>query len=389
MKLFRFIVSIALLPTWLFAEDVAQDDTRLARSAAQTCHEVIAATYEDSVIAAVKLQQGISAFLAKPDAAGLELAKQRWLEARKIYLLTETCRFCGGPIDAKNGPEEMLNSWPIDESVIDQVEGSPVLSIVEDEKRFPVINAELLMQQNMKEGEKNITCGWHAVEFLLWGQDTEPTAAGQRAFTDYTTAPFAKRRGEFLQSASDLLVVQLKKLSSDWKKGAEKNHRSTVDAMEPDEALRNVVKGMLMLSGFELANERIMVACETQAQEEEQSCFSDSTNQDMQCNIQGMLNLWNGSYRRVDDTKVEGPSMKQLTAGRDAELANQIDQLLNEALNMANALPRFDQAILEPITGPGQLALRALSKKLTEVSASLRHFAMRMGRPFTAEELEG
>ena len=159
MKLFRFIVSIALLPTWLFAEDVAQDDTRLARSAAQTCHEVIAATYEDSVIAAVKLQQGISAFLAKPDAAGLELAKQRWLEARKIYLLTETCRFCGGPIDAKNGPEEMLNSWPIDESVIDQVEGSPVLSIVEDEKRFPVINAELLMQQNMKEGEKNITCG--------------------------------------------------------------------------------------------------------------------------------------------------------------------------------------------------------------------------------------
>jgi putative iron-regulated protein len=389
MKRFLWIVSMALLPLWLLAEEPAEDDTRLARSVAQTSHEIIAATYEDTLISSEKLQTAISAFLAEPDAAGLEQAKQRWLEARQRYLFTETCRFCGGPIDAKNGPEEMLNSWPIDESVIDRVEGSPVLSIVEDEKRFPEINAELLMRENAKEGEKNITCGWHAIEFLLWGQDTEPAAAGQRVFTDYTTEPFAKRRGKFLQSATDLLVVQLRGLSHEWKKGAEKNHRSTVDGMEPDEALRNVVKGMLMLSGFELANERIMVACETQAQEEEQSCFSDSTNQDMQCNIRGMLNLWNGSYRRVDGTSVEGPSMKKLTMGRDADLGNQIDQLLNEALTMAIALPRFDQAILEPVTGPGQLALRALSKKLTEVSASLRHFAMRMGRPFTAEELEG
>ena len=389
MKRFLCFVGLVLFPTWVLSNEPADDDTRLARATAQNCHEVIAVTYEDTAIAAEKLQQTISAFLAKPDAAGHELAKQRWLEARKIYLLTETYRFCGGPIDAKNGPEEMLNSWPIDESVIDQVEGSPVLSIIEDEKRFPVITAELLMQQNMKEGEKNITCGWHAVEFLLWGQDTEPAAAGQRKFTDYTTAPFAKRRGEFLQSASDLLVVQLRKLSNDWKKGAEKNHRSTVDAMEPDEALRNVVKGMLMMSGFELANERIMVACETQAQEEEQSCFSDSTNLDMQFNVQGMVNLWSGSYQRIDGTKVHGPSMKELTAGRDAELANQIDQLLNEALNMTIALPRFDQAILEPVTGPGQVAMRALSKKLTEISASLRHFALRMGRPFTPEELEG
>ena len=372
------------------AVDPDAEDARLAAAAAQTCFRIIEANYDDAVRAAEAMELAVKAFAAAPDAAGLARARAEWCAARAAYAPTEAYRFSGGPIDAEGGPEELLNAWPIDESVIDRVPGSAVVSIIEDAAEHPVIDDAVLTRLNMREGEKNITCGWHAVEFLLWGQDRRTDGAGDRPAADFTTTPHAGRRREFLVAAASGIVPRLAAVRDAWRPGVAGNHRAQMEARDADEALRTVVKGMIMLAGFELASERIGVPCETCLQEDEQSCFSDTTLDDVRGNVKGIVQLWEGRCRRRDGSLVTGASLRDLTDSRDAALAAKLDELMAEVQRAAAAVPgRFDQAILEGADGAGKQALRRLAASLDELSTTLKEFAARMGRPFSAAELEG
>ena len=63
--------------------------------------------------------------------------------------------------------------------------------------------------------EANVASGYHAIEFLLWGQDLNGTkpGAGKRPATDYNTAGCTNghcdRRAQYLKAATDLLVSDL------------------------------------------------------------------------------------------------------------------------------------------------------------------------------------
>jgi putative iron-regulated protein len=366
------------------------EDARLAEAAAATCFRVISATYDDSLLTSRRMESAVRAFAAAPSEESLATARRAWFQARRVYALTEAFRFSGGPIDDEDGPEEWLNAWPLDESVIDRVPESPVVSIIENAADYPVIDSALLVRLNMKEGEKNITCGWHAVEFLLWGQDTSADGPGNRPVSDFSAAPHADRRCRYLEAAASGVVSHLETVASAWRKDGGNNYRAAVEARPADESLRSVVKGMIMLAGFELASERIGVPCETRLQEEEQSCFSDTTSDDIRGNIAGIVNLWKGRYVTVAGQKVGGISLQYLTKVRDAALARELDARIADVEEAASRVPdRFDNAVVGAPDAPGQLALRDLAAKLTALAVDLRGFAARMGRPFTAAELEG
>ena len=64
--------------------------------------------------------------------------------------------------------------------------------------------------------EANVASGYHAIEFLLWGQDLNGTnaGAGERPYTDYVVGEGCSngncaRRAEYLQAASSLLIQDL------------------------------------------------------------------------------------------------------------------------------------------------------------------------------------
>ena len=160
---------------------------------------IVHASYVDSLNLAKNMQETINAFMESPSAESLEKAKQSWIDSRFPYLQTEVYRFYGGPIDDEDGPEGLLNAWPMDESYVDYVKGSPKSGIINNPADYPEITQELLLSLNEKEGEENISCGYHAIEFLLWGQDFNSDGPGNRPFTDYTTAANAERRKEFLK----------------------------------------------------------------------------------------------------------------------------------------------------------------------------------------------
>lgn len=328
--------------------------------------DIVLAGYQDSYSKAVELKNAIDAFVAAPSEAGFTEAKQAWLDAREPYGQTEAFRFSGGPIDDENGPEGALNAWPLDENYIDYVQGLPDAGIINDPVNHPNITAAYLETLNEVGGETNISIGYHAIEFLLWGQDLSASSAGMRPYTDYLTtggtASNQDRRGDYLTACAELLVAHLEEVVSEWEVGG--LYRSTFLAMESDEAITNILTGIGTLSKSELAGERMFTALDNQDQEDEHSCFSDNTDRDIVTNAMGIHNVIQGSYTRTNGSVVSGYSLIQLVAAKDAELSTELNTLSDEVITKVNLIgDPFDQAIIAEQAGgngPIMQAIRAL-----------------------------
>jgi putative iron-regulated protein len=311
--------------------------------AVKTYSEIVLASYEDSLSTAQALQTAVDALVATPSEATLQAAKDAWLASRVPYLQTEVYRFYDGPIDnATDGPEGMLNAWPLDEHYIDYTTEDATAGIVNSDQ---TIDAAGLRDLNEKDGDANIATGYHAVEFLLWGQDLSETGPGARPHTDYLdSAANHDRRGLYLKTAAAMIVEDLQTLVNAWKVDA--TYRKDIEDAESKEGVRRIMTGMIVLSGFETGGERLKTAYDNMDQEDEHSCFSDNTHVDMIEDVRGVQNVWLGSYTRVDGSKVEGSSLKDAIADVDSALADRLTSEIADSLAKANDLPTpFDQAI--------------------------------------------
>ena len=355
------------------AAPVPTEGEELAKDARVTYANIALASYEDSLEVARALDDALTAFVAEPSESGLDAARLAWLESREPYLQTEVYRFYDGPIDnPDDGPEGLMNAWPLDENYIDYTEDMPEAGIINDPEQE--ITADNLAELNEGGGEKNISTGYHAIEFLLWGQDFDYDAPGSRPYTDYVTdgsgtAENQDRRGEYLLTVSGLLLENLEGLVDEWDVGVSDNYRAeflSVNAVT--ESLRRMLTGMILLSGNETGGERLQAALDTGEREDEHSCFSDNTKRDMVQDVQGVLNVWEGHYTRLDDDDVEGVGVGDVVRADDQALAGEIDDKLAECLELANALEDpFEQEIM-PSNTDGRARVEALIVALQELS---------------------
>ena len=339
--------------------------------------ELVSANYQDVLASALSLQKAIKALTAAPSAQGLDDAKKAWLAAREFYGQTEAFRFYSGPIDDDKGPEGRLNAWPLDESYIDSVAGKPKAGIVNNRKI--TINKATLAKLNERGGEENIAAGWHAIEFLLWGQDQSDTGPGNRSFEDFVDGKTANadRRRTYLNVVTELLMDDLGFLVKAWAP-ASKNYRARFE-QGGIQSVRKMIVGLGSLSRGELAGERLEVAMNTQDKEDEHSCFSDNTHRDAATNAQGIQNVWLGSYQRMDGTPLQGPSLKDLVALKNPALADKVSQQIARSVAYANAIQApFDREILGAKDAPGRIRVQKTidslvqqSKDLTEAAAAL------------------
>tara|TARA_Y100000766_G_scaffold7548_2_gene5612 strand:- start:7753 stop:8940 length:1188 start_codon:yes stop_codon:yes gene_type:complete len=349
---------------------------------------IVHASYSDSLELAKSMMTKIQSFLESPTEKGFEEAKESWINSRFPYLQTEVYRFYGGPIDDEDGPEGLLNAWPMDEAYVDYVKESPESGIINNTKDYPEITKDLLISLNEKEGEENISCGYHAVEFLLWGQDFNADGPGNRPFTDYTTAANADRRKKFLMVTVDLLIENLESLVNDWAPD-QKNYRDSFVNSQPKDSFQKILLGMTLLSGFELAGERILVAYESKAQEDEHSCFSDTTHNDAIYDIIGIKNVWTGKYTRADGSVIDGPGVRDFGSSVDAELTEKIDTSLSSALKKSMEVPRpFDQAILAEEGSATSKSIISLIEELESTADSFVVMAEKSGVKVSREPEE-
>jgi putative iron-regulated protein len=351
----------------------------LKRSIVRHYADLVHANYTDALIAARKLETAIESFLSKPSEPALKQARQAWIDARLPYLQTEACRFYDGPIDEVEG---FINAWPIDENLIDYVADEPNAGIVNDPVKYPAITTELIAELNEKQGERSITTGFHAIEFLLWGQDRRPDGAGERSSKDYTEAKNAVRRGAYLRAATHLLVNHLRQVADAWAPDRTNNYRAQFLALEPEVAIGRILKGLGSLSGPELSGERLTVAYQTKEQEDEHSCFSDTTHLDVQYDALGIENIYFGRYVRTDGTKIVGASIHDLLTKENPALAATLAAQIRESVRAARAIPApFDQAVLGADSTPGRQAVRQAIKAFQAQADTIAKVAAALGIP--------
>ncbi len=340
----KALLSLFLIAAVFSCKEDDLEPTQVSKTEVLTTYaEIVYANYEDAVSTAKVLQTAINDFLAAPSEEGLIKARQAWIDSRNPYGQTEAFRFYGGPIDSEDGPEGLINGWPLDESYIDYVEGNANSGIINDAVSYPVIDAQTLIDANENGSETNLSTGYHAIEFLLWGQDLYEDSPGKRAYTDYTTAPNAARRAEYLKVVTDLLIENLTEVMDAWAPSAA--YRASFIA-GGDESIAKMFRGIGALSKGELAGERMTVALANKDQEDEHSCFSDNTRADIEMNFRGIRNVYVGAYERVDGSQVTGASLADLVNEKDLVKNETILNLLSATFGSIIGIPQpFDSAL--------------------------------------------
>ncbi len=360
-------------------DDDTDTNAALKQEIKENYANLVYQNYKDSYDAAVDLQTAINTLVATPTQTNLDAAKQAWLDAREYYGQTEAFRFSNGPIDDEDGPEGLINAWPLDEGYIDYVTGNATAGIVND--TTVTIDAATLEGLNEQGGETNIALGFHAIEFLLWGQDSPDASLetpGNRPYTDFVTdgsgtANNQARRGQYLTVTAALLVDHLEQMVNEWNTSGN-NYRATFLGLSNDVALTNVLTGLGVLSKGELAGERIFVAYDNQDQEDEHSCFSDNTHRDIILNAKGIRNVYTGTYNGT--VTVSGASISDLVELVNAALNQQMLDLLGaSATNTTSIYVPFDHALTLGTERPQILTtvqgLQAQGNKIVEVAAAL------------------
>ena len=322
-------------------------------------HEMFA----DALHTATVLHELLEAFVNNPSPDTQARAKHAWIEAHAVYSQTEVFRFGNPNVDDWEG---RVNAWPMDEGLVDYVansyeheEGNPhaLENLIASDKK---IDQQLLRNMHEVAGsEANVATGYHVIEFLLWGQDlnTDPNSGGQRSFTDYLsgdecTHPPCDRRAQYLISVSQLLKQDLEEMVAQWDPQTG-SYAKEFSALDNKEQVRRILFGMGNLSFGELAAERIRVALLANAQEDEQSCFSDTTNVAIYNNALAVRNIYFGYYKTSDGREIEGPSVSELIKKQNAKLHEFLEQqfalTLASAYSISEAADQgevFDQQIL-------------------------------------------
>lgn len=369
-----------------------------AKAVVKTYADIALAKYEDSLTTAKALDAAVDALIAKPSAETLDAARDAWKASRIPYQQTEVYRFGNAIVDDWEG---RVNAWPLDEGLIDYVdssygtesdENSLYTANVIANKKIEIDGKEIdaseltpeFLSGTLQEAgdiEANVATGYHAIEFLLWGQDLNGTGpgAGNRPYTDYDTANCTggncDRRAEYLKSATTLLVSDLEEMVGNWKEGGAA--RKTLEGEDANAGLSTILTGMGSLSYGELAGERMKLGLLLHDPEEEHDCFSDNTYISHLYDAVGIRDAYRGSYKRLDGSVVEGASLANLVKEADPALDTELSGKLDTTVSKMEAIEAravggeaYDQQIAEGNT-EGNATVQAAIDGLVDQTKSI------------------
>ena len=252
-----------------------------------------------------------------------------WIAARVPYQQSEAFRFGNAMVDDWEGK---VNAWPLDEGLIDYVAtgygsesdenpfytaniiANTTLKVGGVEIDVTNIDKKLLSEtlHEIDEVEANVATGYHAIEFLLWGQDLNGTnpGAGNRPATDFDltncTNGNCDRRRDYLTASTELLIDDLQEMTNNWT--ANGAARAELIAKGEEGGLASILTGIGSLAYGELAGERTKLGLMLHDPEEEHDCFSDNTHNSHFYDAKGIKNVYLGQYTRTDGSVVSGAS---------------------------------------------------------------------------------
>lgn len=428
------VTAIALTGCVMESNTATKQEVAQSKTILEAYSNIALDSYSTALNDANDLTKAIEKFAANPTESTLEKAKDAWRVSRESYGQTEAFRLSNGPIDAEEGwvsetygaLEGQINAWPLDENMIDytidangaKTSGNIIDTVGkfnpggEDPKVVDVtkITPEAISDLNENGGDANVASGYHAIEFLLWGQDQDysnflkdsitngPMTAGQRPLSDFTSEVNAPRRFAYLKAAAEKIVNDLETVTLAWQKEV-KGTAGLYNAallgklsgdnasknIGKDEALKQIISGLGVFIKSELANERIAVAVLTPSEEDEHSCFSDNTHRDIATNYQGFKNILTSTY----DGKKYGPSLLDkvdvASKAKIEKLMTSIEEKIALIDTTAKTKEHFDYQIRP--TSPMSKVIVKLKNEMRKLGDMMVPVAVSNGINLTTEDV--
>jgi putative iron-regulated protein len=338
------------------------------------------ANYKDTVAQLGGLKAAVDTFVEGPTAEGLVSCRKAWLSAHRWYGQGEVSRFYGGPIDrAQVG----MNEWPIDENFIDYTLGNPRGGIINDPAAFPQITPPALASADEK-GIETVSTGFHAVEFLLWGQRADQKEGpGTRPYTDYVdggTATNQDRRRAYLSAATSMLLDDMRGLEAEWDLADKNSYASRLVSEKPHDALTKIFRGFSQMAISELFYERLFDPVISLDRKDEESCFSESTHNDLVANALSVEDVYLGRYRTSDGTMLQGPSISDLVRAKTPPLDGELRAQIGAVRASIEAIPPpFDHAVLAPAGSAENRAVQAAVAAFQPVQGTIGRISETLG----------
>lgn len=416
------VTALALSANATSNTETSKSELVKAHSILEAYANIAQANYNDTLKDAKSLKMAVDSFAKNPTQVNLDNAKKAWLTSRESYGQTEIFRLANGPVDAEDGwvaeaygsLEGQLNAWPLDENMIDytidasgkRTSGNIIDTVGsfnpggEEAKAVDVttITVESISDLNENGGDANVASGYHAVEFLLWGQDQDysnflkdgitngPLQAGNRPLSDFTSDKNAKRRLAYLQTASEKIVNDLEVITKAWAKDVDGNKglyqaalkgelkgKDVSKNIKSEDALKQIIAGMGVFVKSELANERIAIAVLTPSEEDEHSCFSDNTHRDIANNYLGFKNILTATYngKKYGSSLLDAVDVK--TKDRIEKLMASIEKKIDSIDEVARTKEHFDYQIKS--TSPQSRVIVKLKNELRKLGDEMVNVA--------------
>jgi putative iron-regulated protein len=376
--------------------------------------DIAFANYSDSITSASALKTAIETFIgtasvdiASPSQTNMDAAKKAWIDARPSYLQTEVFRFAKGPIDDKlesrksdAGIETLINAWPMDELFVDCfITNTTNANLTEAN----ILNANTSIATtnctSFTSADKNITVGWHAIEYLLWGQDTSSTTGGSRVLSDFTgsTGTTAEKRRTYLRVTAKLLVDHLTLVRDKWDTSKTGNTATSFKS-DVSGSLTNIFTGLAAFTKSEWGSQRLNMITSND-QEDEHSCFSDNTKADFYYDAQGFINVYSGTYKKTSGTTYSGAGLKNLAGSLDSSITTNMNLSRdNFCLNVSGASMivdstscasntisgKYDQLISTGTASSQMTTLKSVQTAIITIATNIQTVAKNNGISFTA-----
>ena len=340
------------------------------------------AMYSAAVVDEMNFSAKVEAFLAAPTEANLGVARDAWIASRANYMLTEGARFYGGPIDGDpTRHEAAINSWPLDEAYIDYTTNSmtkavdDTAGIVNNPGLLATVDFAGLDALNAKGGDTNISDGYHAVEFLLWGQALVDVGPGTRPATDYVAGgprPNVDRRKAYLRAAVAGVLFHLMAVRDAWAPSAPYRTSFVAGGMS---SVALALTGLGKTSKGELAGQRLNAPYASKSRRDQHDCFSSLTLTDYSRDARGLLGLYLGSYGSND-----GPGFDVLVRAANPAIDAKLEAQLQASVSAMDAIPKpFEASIVGDDSSPGRAAIRAVVTSLRSQGDQLSEAAAALG----------
>ena len=281
-------------------------------------NEVIIRTYSDLATATTALKVATQTLETTPNQANLVAARTAWINARSFW--EESEGFLFGPVD-QEGIDPSLDSWPVNVTDLNNV-----------------LSSSNTLTETFLEQQEGTLKGFHTIEFLLWG-----------ANTNKQVADFTAREYEYLAACAALLETDATRLYNLWQPASGNFINNILTAgsgsqlyISEKAALEEIV-GALAIIADDVANGKINDPLAAQDLTLEESRFSANSKTDFANNIRSVKNIYTGRYGSFGNSNSISALINVKNAALNADILTKIDAAISSIENITGT---FSHAVI-------------------------------------------